>query len=47
MIAKKLVVSISPQYGLIGAAAVVFFACEGPEVTDGGKFWPGTGGKKL
>ena len=47
MPAKKLVVSIYLQCVLIGAAALVFFACEVPVVTDGGKSSPGVGRKEL
>ena len=45
--AKKLVVSIYLQCVLIGAAALVLFACEVPVVTDGGKSPLRTGGKEL
>ena len=47
MPAKKLVVSIYLQCVLIGAAALVSFACEVPVVTDGGKSPLRTGGKEL
>ena len=47
MPAKKLVVSIYLQCALIGAAALVLFACEVPVVTDGGNTSLRTGGKEL
>jgi hypothetical protein len=45
--AKKLVVSTYLQHVLIGAAALVSFACEVPAVTDGGKSLPGSRGEEL
>jgi len=45
--AKKLVVSTYLQLVLIGAVALVLFACEVPAVTNGGKFAPSTGEKEL
>ena len=47
MPATKLVVSIYLQCVLIGAAALVLFACEVPVVTDGGESPLRTGGKEL
>jgi hypothetical protein len=45
--AKKLVVSTYLQLVLIGAVALVLFACEVPAVTNGGKSSPSMGGKEL
>jgi hypothetical protein len=45
--AKKLVVSTYLQLVLIGAVALVLFTCEVLAVTNGGKFAPSIGGKKL